>query len=135
MEHNKSFCREKYGKKYRDLTLEEQREYNKIRKQLERETHPERLGTSRQYGKTYYSLHRETILNRGKEYCKANKDKLLEYKKRYRDQKRGCPAGHNSKIFKKYGKRFKDMTIEEKRQVKRDYATQHRYNTRRINDN
>lgn len=125
MKHNKSFCREKYGKKYRELTPEERKEYNQIRKQLERENHPERLENGRCYGREYYYTHREEINKRTKEYYKNNKEKITEYHKIYRNKLRGYAAGENSKIFLKYGKRFKDMTIEEKKQVKRDYATQH----------
>lgn len=120
MQHDKSFCRQKYGLKFRDLPLDQKREYLRIRKKQTRETNLETLQKEKEYSKIWYQKNVDSIREKQRIYYLNNKNKLNIYRKKYLEKKRGHAAGETSKIFIKYGKRYKDMTIEEKRQVWRD---------------
>lgn len=128
------FCFERFGKKYRELTPEEKTEYNRLRKRVSRENNPEKDRIYYLHNKEKYVLAtkkwKEKHPERHKELVK--KCSMLRWERVYKE--RGYGAFEGSKIFRTYGKRFKDMTIEEKRQVKRDYAKEYRVKAKEIGD-
>lgn len=115
-------CYNMFGKKACELKKEELREYNKIMKARQRE----RKGNlyDKEYYKRYYLTHKENIREKGRQWSIKNKDKLEQSRlkrklKTY--QERGYGPYEGNWTFRTFGKRYVDMTEEEKRIRRRIY--------------
>ena len=110
---DKTLSYQMFGKRLRDLTPEEKREYNRLRKSASRNAHPEKWQQELDYGKQYREENREKFLECIKNSRAKNSQKYYAYQKIYRDNKRGCEPYHNKLTFQIIGKKIKDMTPEE----------------------
>lgn len=115
-------CYNMFGKKSCELNKEERTEYNKIMKAR----HRQRKGNlyDREYHKKYYHTHKEKFREKGKVWRENNREKIRE-KGRRRIQKhyeeRGYGPYEGNWTFRTFGKRYVDMTEEEKKIRKQLY--------------
>jgi hypothetical protein len=110
-------CYNMFGKKSCELNKEERTEYNKIMKARQRKKNGNLY--DREYHKRYYLTHKEQQREKAKLWRAKNKDKVIEQGRRKIQKhykQRGYGAYQGSWTFKTFGKRYVDMTEEEKRQ-------------------
>jgi hypothetical protein len=86
----------------------------------------ERTGNTydREYSKIYDLTHKERKRERNRLWAIKNKDKIKQYglkRKLKKQEQRGYGPHEGSWTFKTFGKRYKDMTEEEKRIRKKIY--------------
>ena len=115
-------CYTMFGKKACELNKEERSEYNKVMKARQRL----RTGSlyDKEYHKTYYMAHKEEQKERGRIWRLNNADKVKEKnlrRKLARYAERGFGPYEGSWTFKTFGKRYVEMTEEEKKIRKQLY--------------
>lgn len=115
-------CYTMFGKKTCELTKEERTEYNKVMKARQRA----KKGTlyDRDYAHKYYATHKEMYREKGKKWRDNNREKIREKGRRRiqrQYEKRGYGAYEGNWTFRTFGKRYVDMTEEEKKVRKQIY--------------
>jgi hypothetical protein len=124
-------CYNLFGKKTCELNKEELSIYNKIMKERSRK----KCGNvyDKEYYHKYYLEHKEQLLKKSKIWREKNPEKIKEINKKRklkREKERGYASHQGNWTFKTFGKRYKDMTEEEKKIRQKIYKQM-----RKINEN
>ena len=113
MKYHQSFCFKYFGKRCKELTEEEKKEFNRLQKSISRKNNPKQ-------DKIYYENNKEKCLALCKKWKEENKDKVKELRDKYSIirktkiyEERGYGPYEGTKSFKYFGKRFKDLTRKE----------------------
>lgn len=108
MNYGEDFALKTFGKRFRDFSKAEKREYLRLKKQQSRRNNPEIIERE----KLYYEKNKKHISELQKQYREKNKEALQMYQKKYKTKP---DAWHNTLAYKEFGKMHKDLTPEEEK--------------------
>lgn len=98
----------RYYKKHKEELKEKQKEY-----------YYSHLEQAKAYRKQYYEDNKEDCLDYDKKYQQKNKEKIAEYKRKWREkrlsQNTSTPQETKHYCWQWFGKRLKDLTLEERK--------------------
>ena len=103
------YCEFVFGKRWRELSSEEKKEYYKLMKRRSRNLDP----NVREKARAYYQVNKETILAKRNEWNKNNPEKVEEYKKNH-SQKKEFPY-EKSLSRQMFGCAVTEMTPEQRK--------------------
>ena len=111
----KTLAFQMFGKRLKDLTAEERKEYLRRKKAESRANNPHRHEQELEYAKQYRENNREKLRLDSARRRKTHPEDCRKHQKTYRDRLRGCLPYENKLTYQLAGKHIKDMTPEEQK--------------------